>query len=451
MMENNGEQTGRPGDGLFPGNAESGGNFTGRLQERREAGDASGVHREENDADLLSTADDPSEGRWRMDKNLCFTFTDAACEKISGGFKTEDFIGRTLLEFLTPEGIEHLWRINNARVKKEGRGVRTDVIEYELQMMRKDGTYFWAGIRSRPQRDARGDVVGYSGTMRDISVYKRQEAERLRLEDLLQKEQKMAAVGKLAGRVAQELNDILAGALGHSEILLAEHDSAGSAWAAHVEKIIGSGKRAEAIIFDLLLMTRKDAESRRPVDVNGLFSGCREGNAFQVIGKRCPEVSVHLDLEPSLRSVEGGARQLERSLMNLLMLSCENAGPGGAVSVATRTVYFGVPAGDDDRLWEGEYVAVSLADNGRGMADEDIRHIFEPFYAMKAMQKGFSGLELTVAREVIRDHNGFIDVSGRVGCGTTFTVYLPVARRDTRDICRMMPQTSWTAGLSTIN
>jgi signal transduction histidine kinase len=121
------------------------------------------------------------------------------------------------------------------------------------------------------------------------------------------------------------------------------------------------------------------------------------------------------------------------------------------VCASTRTVYFGVPAGDDDRLWEGEYVAVSLTDNGRGIDEEDMRRIFDPFYAVKTMQKGFSGLELTVAREVIRDHNGFIDVTGKVGSGTTFTVYLPVAHRDVRDVCRMMPQTGWSAGLSSIN
>jgi two-component system cell cycle sensor histidine kinase/response regulator CckA len=451
MIENNGEQTGGPEMALFSGDRKAGGGLTGCLPERQGTGNVSGKSRSDNDDELKSTADDPAEGRWRMDKNLCFTFTDAACEKLSGGFKTEEFIGRSLLEFLTPEGIDHLWRINASRIRNEGRGLRTDVIEYELQMMRRDGTYFWAGIRSRPLRDAQGDVVGYSGSMRDISAYKRQEAERLRLEGLLQKEQKLAAVGKLAGGIAGELQEVLAGMIGQAQRLLAEHDAEAGAGKAHIESILAAGKRAEAIICDLLLVARKEGEPRKPVDVNGLIRGCLEKDVFSALDQRCPGVRVTLDLEPSLRAVEGGLPQLERSLLNLLALACENAGPGGTVCASTRTVYFGVPAGDDDRLWEGEYVAVSLTDNGRGIDEEDMRRIFDPFYSVKTMQKGFSGLELTVAREVIRDHNGFIDVTGKVGSGTTFTVYLPVAHRDVRDVCRMMPQTGWSAGLSSIN
>jgi PAS domain-containing protein len=176
MIENNGEQTGGPEMALFSGDRKAGGGLTGCLPERQGTGNVSGKSRSDNDDELKSTADDPAEGRWRMDKNLCFTFTDAACEKLSGGFKTEEFIGRSLLEFLTPEGIDHLWRINASRIRNEGRGLRTDVIEYELQMMRRDGTYFWAGSVPGPcamRRETSSAIRAACGTSAPISGRRR--------------------------------------------------------------------------------------------------------------------------------------------------------------------------------------------------------------------------------------------------------------------------------------
>ncbi|PKN09352.1 MAG: hypothetical protein CVU72_02590, partial [Deltaproteobacteria bacterium HGW-Deltaproteobacteria-7] len=305
----------------------------------------------------------------------------------------------------------------------------TDIVFYELQMRRKNGTYFWAGISSTPCRNQEGDVIGYRGIIRDIGAYKECEVERRKLEDLLIEAEKMAVVGKMAGDVAHELNNAMAGILGYSELLLAEHNLDGVLHK-HVGNIMDSGVRAAALVQDLLIMSGRDGASRKPVNLNKLVPACLKKNEFQKWSERYPDMALHVDLEPSLHYINGSLPQLDRSIMNLLAMACEQAGPIGAVSIATRTVYLGRPINGCDNLREGEYVVLSITHNGEGISDEDVSQIFEPFYISRVMKKGVTGLELSVAREVIKDHNGFIDMTSRIGCGATFTIYLPVSRRD---------------------
>jgi signal transduction histidine kinase len=120
--------------------------------------------------------------------------------------------------------------------------------------------------------------------------------------------------------------------------------------------------------------------------------------------------------------------------LNLLTISFQQAGPGGCLSISTKTVYLGVGDERECNIQEGEYVVLCVADKGEGITDEDALRIFEPFYIRKVMKRKATGLELTIAREVIKEHNGFIDLRSKVGVGSIFTVYLPV-------LCMQNPQT----------
>ena len=155
-----------------------------------EAAAAGDIGRKNDDA-FKCLVDNSPEAFWQMDNNLTITFANAACEKLYGGFDKEDLIGRSVLEFLTPGGIDHLKKINGLRVKEEGQGIRTDLVFYELQMRRKDGSHFWAGISSTPLRDTQGQVIGYHGILRDISAFKQFETDRSRLENALKQTEKM--------------------------------------------------------------------------------------------------------------------------------------------------------------------------------------------------------------------------------------------------------------------
>jgi signal transduction histidine kinase len=126
--------------------------------------------------------------------------------------------------------------------------------------------------------------------------------------------------------------------------------------------------------------------------------------------------------------VNASSSQLDKSILDLLSMSFQQTKPDGVISVATRTVYLGCPVREEDNLREGEYVILSISSTGGGLDDEEVGRVFEPFYAKKFMKKSVTGLELSIVREVIRDHNGFIDVYSKIGCGISFVLYLPVSR-----------------------
>lgn len=260
----------------------------------------------------------------------------------------------------------------------------------------------------------------------DIRPFKQYGTERWPLEDALKQAEKMNAVQDLTVRIIHELNNIMTGILGYSQLLLMQPASDRNDFSRHVENIFRTGERATAIIQDLLVISRKDAPNRTPVNLNELIPGSLKMAAFKKIAERYPGITLHLDLEPSLAAVQGSRQQLDKAVGNLLCIAHEKAGAGGTVTISTRTVYLGRPMSGYEDLREGEYAALSVTDTGAGFADEDAHLIFEPFYIKKFMNKGVTGLELTVVREVVRDHDGFIDITGKIGCGATFTVYLPV-------------------------
>jgi len=367
-----------------------------------------------------------SEAFWRMDREFKFTYANAACEKLSGGFKLGELIGKSLLEFLAPESIEQFQRVNGERRNDEKHGIKTDVVYHELQMVRKDGTYFWVGISACPLRDIQGNIVGYQGISKDVSAFRRYETENRRLEGLLKKNEKLAALGRMTGVVAHEMNNVMAGILGFAELMIMQNDPDNETGAEHLENIVGFSERITAILLDIMVLSRKDDDVRKSVNLNDLIPALLQKCELSKFIARSGGVSVSLDLEPSLHDILASPASLEKALLNLLNVSFLQAVPGGFVLISTKTVYLGGQGNGQDNIREGEYVVLSVSDTGDGIAEEDTFHVFEPFYIRKIMNKKMSGMELTLAREIVKEHNGFIDIRSKVGGGSTFTVYLPV-------------------------
>jgi CheY-like chemotaxis protein len=135
-------------------------------------------------------------------------------------------------------------------------------------------------------------------------------------------------------------------------------------------------------------------------------------------------------LEEDLLNISGSSVHLGKTLYNLISNASEAMPTGGTVAVKTRNQYLDKPLQGYDAIQAGDYVVLSVSDTGEGIADADLRRIFEPFYTKKIMGRSGTGLGLAVVWGTVKDHNGYINVQSELGKGTVFTLYFPVTREE---------------------
>ncbi len=263
----------------------------------------------------------------------------------------------------------------------------------------------------------------------DMTEQHRIQREREELRRQLDRSRKMEALGLLAGGVAHDLNNILSGIVSYPELLLMNENLPERDRKA-IRTIRDAGLRAAAVVNDMLTVTRGVACSKEPLNLNELIKDYLASPEFRDMEKRYPHVSIITDLDRNLFPVSGSDIHLRKTLMNL-MLNAAEAIPdgGGQVTVSTRNRYVDQPLRGYDRVQTGEYVVLSVRDNGSGISTEDMERIFEPFYTRKVMGRSGTGLGLAVVWNTVQDHSGYIDVFSGSG-GTTFDLYFPVTRQE---------------------
>ena len=228
------------------------------------------------------------------------------------------------------------------------------------------------------------------------------------------------AIGRLAGGVAHDFNNMIGAIMGWADLGVAEtsqhpllHD--------RFLKIRSQSERAAALTRQLLAFARRQVLQPQNTDLNQLVE--EEINLLtKVIGER---ISVRLELASDLYPAWADPAQIEQVLMNLCLNARDAMPSGGLLSVQTCNVKFG----EEDRskphfVQTGIYVSFRVTDTGIGMNPETIEHIFEPFFSTKDLGKG-TGLGLATVYGIVKQHKGFIDVESTVDSGTTFSVYLP--------------------------
>ncbi len=284
---------------------------------------------------------------------------------------------------------------------------------FEAEHLRADGTVFPVAVDI-------SEVKGTDGTPLYRVVNAQEITERKRLEEQLMHAQKMEAVGKLAGGVAHDFNNILTTIMGYSEMLsltMAQDDPMRE----RVEAIHNAGKKAAALTNQLLAFSRKQVLSLQVVNLHSIVLDM--GKMFtRLLGE---------DIELSLRSRSTSTRvkadpvQLEQILMNLAVNSRDAMPRGGSLVIETDTVTLGESRSPEfGELEPGSYVRLTVSDTGEGMPPEVMERIFEPFFTTKKKGKG-TGLGLATAYGIIRQHGGHVHVYSEVGRGSTFRIYFP--------------------------
>ncbi len=266
----------------------------------------------------------------------------------------------------------------------------------------------------------------------EIAERQRAEDERLRLQQQLKQAERMETIGKLAAGVAHDLNNTLVGVVALPDLLLLdlpEHDPVRKPILAIKE----SGLRAAAIVHDLLALSRQGVVEKRRVNLNALVGEHVRAAEFTQLLAEHPHVQVDVAPQPDLLDVDGSPVHLGKVLQNLLTNAVEANLVPGTVTVVTRNCYVDRPIDAFEPIAEGEYAVLSVTDTGVGIAAADLKRIFEPFFSKKRLGRSGTGLGMTLVWSSIKEHGGFLDIRSAEGVGTTFEVYLPVARHGALD------------------
>jgi len=269
----------------------------------------------------------------------------------------------------------------------------------------------------------------------------RAEEARAELSAQLQRVQRLDAIGNLAGGVAHDLNNILSGVISYPEMLLMDlpEDSPLRGPLSNIQK---SGQKAAAIVQDLLTLAKRGLPVPEVVDLNRVVTEYLESPEHASVMSFHPKLRLGTVLSPDLLNVYGSPAHITKSTMNLVSNAAEAMPVSGDVAISTENRYIDTPVTGYDTVREGDYVVLSVTDEGAGMSSDDIERVFEPFYTKEVMGRSGTGLGMAVVWGTVKDHDGYIDVKSGRGKGTTFALYFP-ATQEEMAIPRPMPMASY--------
>ncbi len=292
----------------------------------------------------------------------------------------------------------------------------------EYIIVTKDGETRWVWERGQGVFSEAGQLLFLEGFITDITEKRRAEEERERLQLQLSQAQKMESVGRLAGGVAHDLNNLLAPIIGYAEMLLddlgGEDKNRG-----FTQEILNAGLRARDLVQRLLAFSRKQTLEFKPVDLNRVVKG------FEKLLRRTirEDIAIHFQLAPSVPFIRGDVGRLEQVIMNLAV-NAQDAMPDGGVLTVETVVCRSEEGRDESRekVEPGGYVGLNVVDTGSGMDADVMERLFEPFFTTKEVGKG-TGLGLAICYGIVKQHGGYIRVESKPGEGSTFRVCLPAS------------------------
>jgi len=307
----------------------------------------------------------------------------------------------------------------------------------EVPRLRKDGKRICVSVTEAPIRNERGVVTGIASIARDITEHKRAAGQTVQT-------QKMEAVGRLAGGVAHDFNNIITAILGYSDMLLTQVDPT-SPESRSIAEIRKAGQFAASLTHQLLAFSRGQALEVKVLDINSVIT------EMQPMLRRLVGDQIHIVVAPSPEPcmVRSDAGQLEQVLLNLALNARDAIPAGGVITMQTSSVV--VTADDagvltDDEIPAGRWVKLVVRDTGTGMPSDVRDHLFEPFFTTKEPGRG-TGLGLATCYGVVKQSGGHIFCDSAPGLGTTFRIFLPQADADGKRVAREEPRMEDLSGL----
>ena len=294
----------------------------------------------------------------------------------------------------------------------------------EVTHIRRDGTILHTGCSMNAICDERNETVGYLSIAVDISQFRApsESAAPGNPYSLLEEFHKMEAIGRLAGILAHDFNNHLAGILGNLSVAVRKMDDAHP-----VHHLLmaarRSAERSEMLVQQLMSFAKRRGKDFESLDINQTLEGLRQTSPPANDGEfSCTNLIIQP--APSLPSIHGDASQIAQVVANLVINAQEALKETGTVRIRTETVQI-APASCS--IPEGSYVLLEVADDGPGMDPQTKEHMFEPFFSTKTTSKiSGAGLGLSVVWGIVHQHQGHIEVESEQGKGTLFRLYFPV-------------------------
>jgi len=237
--------------------------------------------------------------------------------------------------------------------------------------------------------------------------------------------ERLETAGTIAGQVAHDFNNLLSPIMAYPDFIHEElpHDHKAHAY---LDAIENAAQKMADINQDLLTMGRRGHYNQHVFDLNRVVL-----QGVQEMESRTKTVTCELDLCEDLMRIKGGDAQIHRMLTNLLVNAQDAMENIGQITIRTENYYADDTSIAFGRVPKGEYVKLSVSDNGCGIPEDIIQKVLDPFFSTKTTdKKRGSGLGLSVVDAVMKDHNGYLDISSKVGHGTSFYLYFPITRED---------------------
>lgn len=366
-----------------------------------------------SDARYKALVEAASEGIAILQDGYCIDLNGRAQEMF--GYDNGEFIGRITTDLIAPA---ERGFVQKKIVQHYGK-------PYETLGLRKDGSTFPLLIQGKSISSENKAVR--AATFQDLTEKKREEEERNKLEKRLERSEKIESIGLMAGGVAHDLNNILSGVVTYPELILLNLPQ-DSKIRRPLEEIQKAGRRAAEVVADLLTVARGIAMVMTPLNLNTIIDDYLGSPEYTTLKKYHPLVEVKTNLDQDIPPVLGSIVHITKSLMNLVTNGAEAIDGLGIITIETarerisesQVLIFG--------MGEGEYVVLSVHDNGPGISPEDQVHIFEPFYSRKITARSGTGLGLAVVWNTMQDHKGSVSVKSS-DKGSVFRLYFPATKQ----------------------
>lgn len=348
-----------------------------------------------------------AEGRFEYANRTWEEFTGSSCDDLNANgwqrFNHPDELAE----------VERRW----SEAAQQGRP-----FEMELRYRRRDGEFRWMLSRIVPVTDDAGQVSRWVGSSVDIHDLKELEAARRANDDRLKQAQRLEAIGRLAGGVAHDLNNMLVAILGYADFL-GQSFSAGDERLRDLQAITKAASQSASLTRQLLAFARRDMIEPRRFDVNALVRA-NERILQLAVGEG---VALEFDLAERTLLTYADMSRIEQVLMNLCLNARDAIVAQGRIRIQSASVYLDESSGArhlGTEVRHGPYVQFSVSDSGHGMNSETLAHIFEPFFTTKSFGQG-TGLGLSTAYGTVKQAGGFIWAYSELNRGSVFKVYLP--------------------------